>query len=199
MKKLENTSPLFDIVARINGLIDFSDDNNSFFTAFRKEPELDGVEELSFVKATGEFIKKQLWKPKAGGMYSFKLVEPEDYKVTLTYEDATTKREAKKTLSKNNLELLDTIMLPESTVLIEISGNSTNTKLHIQRDKTLLEAITLMVGSITEKSLALEGLGESASEEYKKLLNTIQEFQTKVNIEALTEEEIDNITSELGG
>lgn len=199
MKKLENTSPLFDIVKRINELIDFSDDNNSFFTAFRKEPELDGVEELSFVKATGEFIKKQLWKPKAGGMYSFKIVEPEDYRVTLTYEDATTKREVKKTLSKDNPELLDTIMLPESTVLVEISGNSTNTKLHIQRDKTMLEAITLMVGSITEKSLALEGLGESASEEYRKLLSTIQEFQTKVNIEALTEEEIENITSVLGG
>lgn len=199
MKKLENTSPLFDIVKRINELIDFSDDNNSFFTAFRKEPELDGVEELSFVKATGEFIKKQLWKPKAGGMYSFKIVEPEDFKVILTYEDATTKRKTNKTLSKDNMELLDTIMLPESTVLVEISGNSTNTKLHIQRDKTLLEAITLMVGSITEKSLALEGLGESASEEYKKLLNTIQEFQTKVNIEALTKEDIENITSVLGG
>lgn len=199
MKKLENTSPLFDIVKRINELIDFSDDNNSFFTAFRKEPELDGVEELSFVKSTGEFVKKQLWKPRAGGVYSFKLVEPEEFTVTLTYEDVTTKREVKKTLSKDNLELLDTIMLPESTVLIEISGNSTNTKLQIQRDKTLLEAITLMFGSITEKSLALEGLGESAAAEYKKLLNTIQEFQSSVNIEALTEEEIENITSVLGG
>lgn len=199
MKKLENTSPLFDIVKRINELIDFSDNNNSFFTAFRKDPELDGVEELSFVKATGEFIKKQIWKPRAGGMYSFKLVNPEDYTVSLTYEDATTKREVKKTLSKDNIELLDTIMLPESTVLIEISGNSTNTKLQIQRDKTLLEAITLMVGTITEKSLALEGLGESATAEYKKLLNTIQEFQAKVKIEALTEEEINSITSVLGG
>lgn len=199
MKKLENTSPLFDIVKRINELIDFSDNNNSFFKAFRKDPELDGVEELSFVKATGEFIKKQLWKPRAGGMYSFKLVNPEDYTVSLTYEDATTKRKVKKTLSKDNIELLDTIMLPESTVLIEISGNSTNTKFQIQRDKTLLEAITLMVGTITEKSLALEGLGESATAEYKKLLNTIQEFQAKVKIEALTEEEINSITSVLGG
>ena len=199
MKKLENTSPLFDIVKRINELIEFSDGNNSFFSAFRRDPKLDGVEELSFAKPTGEFIKKQLWKPRAGGMYSFKLVEPEEYKVTLTYEDSTTNKEVKKILSKDSLTLLDTIMLPGTTVLIEISGNSTNTKLQIQRDKTLLEAITIMFGTITESSSKLEGLENAATQEYGKLLNTIQEFQSKVNIEALTKEEIENITSVLGG
>lgn len=188
MNKLSKQSPLYDIVNRLNEIIDEINNNREIYENFKPD-----IKEVLSENYDSEALPV-VYEVRVMGIYKIELVSTAPKLQVELYRNGKTEI----VILNNEKTVIDNVFFAKGDkVIIKNNTLMAEDKIVITMKMNILDAFVDQYEAVKTNIEIVSGISEKSEKQFKEMKDTIANFYSSINFEAVTQNELKILLSSL--